>query len=56
VIRAALGERETDSGTIKVRPEEATQARRQALGVWAKSIVTGLLCAAIVWYLAARVT
>jgi len=54
VIRAALGERETDTGTIKVSPEEARQARRQALGVWVKSIVTGLLCSGIVWYLAAH--
>ena len=52
MVRAALGERETDSGTIKVSPEEARQARRQALGVWIRSIATGLLCAAIVWYLA----
>jgi hypothetical protein len=54
VIRAALGERETDTGTTKLGAEEATQARGQALGVWLKSIVTGLLCAAIVWYLASK--
>jgi len=51
VVRAALGERETDSGTSTLSPEEARQARRQALGVWVKSIVTGLLCSGIVWYL-----
>jgi hypothetical protein len=56
VIRAALGEREIDTGAIKVSPEEARQARRQALGVWVRSIATGLLCAGIVWYLATRVT
>lgn len=51
MVRAALGERETDSATSKLSPEEARQARRQALGVWVKSIVTGLLCSGIVWYL-----
>ena len=50
-MRAALGERETDSGTGKLTPEEARQARRQALGVWVKSILSGLLCSGIVWYL-----
>jgi hypothetical protein len=49
VVLSALGERETETGKAKLADNERRQVRRQALGVWVKSGVTGLLCALLVW-------
>jgi len=52
VILSALGEREAEGGgTSRLSNEERTQVRTQALGVWIRSIVVGVLCAVLIWYL-----
>jgi len=49
VVLAALGEREAEGGKRVLSPEERQQVRRQALGVWVKSGVTGVVCTVLVW-------
>jgi len=48
VVRAALGEREGEGPPLT--PDEQRQARRQALGVWFRSIAVGVVTAAIIWF------
>jgi hypothetical protein len=48
VVRAALGEREP-AGAMS--DAEKAQARRQATGVWIRSITTGVVVTIIVWAL-----
>lgn len=50
MVLSALGEREVEGGgKAKLSDEERAQIRRQALGVWARSIAVGVVCAAVVW-------
>jgi hypothetical protein len=53
VVLSALGEREVEGGgRAKLSDQEKRQVRRQALGVWVRSIATGIVCAAIVFLVA----
>ena len=55
MILSALGEREVEGGgKAKLSDQERTQIRRQALGVWIRSITTGVVCAALIWLLVSR--
>ena len=49
MVRAALGEREGEGPPLT--PDEQRQARRQALGVWFRSIAVGVVTTVIVWWL-----
>ncbi|HEY2378476.1 MAG TPA: hypothetical protein VGH98_21025 [Gemmatimonadaceae bacterium] len=52
MVLAALGEREVEGGgKARLNAEERQQIRQQALGVWIRSIVTGIVCAVLVWAL-----
>lgn len=44
---AALGQREQPG---EMTAEDKTQARRQARGVWTRSISVGVVTTAIVWF------
>lgn len=46
MVLAALGEREPKG---PMSDAEKSQARRQATGVWIRSITTGVVVAAVVW-------
>ena len=48
MVLAALGEREQPG---EMTAEEKAQARRQAFGVWWKSILAGILATALIWTL-----
>jgi hypothetical protein len=48
VILAALGEREPKG---PMTDAEKRQARRQARGVWIRSVATGLVVTVVVWLL-----
>jgi hypothetical protein len=48
VVLAALGEREPKGA---MSDAEKCQARRQATGVWIRSIVTGVVVTVVVWLL-----
>lgn len=53
MVLSALGEREVEGGgKAKLSDQEKVQIRRQALGVWVRSIAMGVVCAAIVWLVA----
>ena len=55
VVLSALGEREVEGGgKAKLSGQERAHVRKQALGVWARSISVGVICAVLVWLLAAR--
>ena len=50
---SALGEREVEgAGKAKLGNHERPQVRRQALGVWARSISVGVICTALIWLVA----
>ena len=50
MVLAALGRREGPAPELT--NAERRQVRRQALGVWIKSIATGVVCTGIVWWIA----
>jgi hypothetical protein len=55
VVLSALGQREVEGGgKAKLADQERAQVRRQALGVWVRSIAVGVLCAALIWLLVQR--
>ena len=50
MVLSALGEREVEGGgKAKLSAEELAGVRRQALGVWVKSMLVGVTCAVLVW-------
>jgi hypothetical protein len=51
VVLAALGQREQQGQPTE---DEKRQARKQAAGVWIRSILVALVTTAIVWWLIAR--
>jgi hypothetical protein len=51
VVLAALGEREPKG---PMSDAEKRQARRQATGVWLRSIATGVVVTAVLWLLLSR--
>jgi hypothetical protein len=51
VVLAALGQREQPGEPTE---EEKRQARKQATGVWIRSILVGVVATAIVWWLLRR--
>lgn len=54
MVLSALGEREVEGGgKAQLSEPEKTQVRRQALGVWVRSIAVGVICAALVWLISA---
>jgi predicted kinase len=48
VVRAALGEREPAGSMSEA---EKAQARRQATGVWIKSVSSGVAVTLLIWFL-----
>ena len=46
MVLAALGERESPG---ELTPEEKSQARRQASGVWFRAILAGIAATLLVW-------
>ena len=53
MVLSALGEREAEGGgKAKLSEQDRKQVRRQALGVWIRSIAVGLICTALIWLLA----
>ena len=49
MVLAALGEREPPG---ELTPEEKRQAKRQAFGVWWRSIIAGIAATVVIWLLA----
>lgn len=53
MVLSALGEREVEGGgKAKLADDERAQVRRQALGVWVRSIAVGVIGAGLIWLLA----